>query len=396
MKPLKTHKMLLLSAALLASGIVASAQSLPENTQELKPRLVVMTDIGPADVEPDSTQHLSLLFGGDLMQHEPQIKAARQNDGSFDYSSYFSHIKPEIERADVAIANLEVTLGGKPYKGYPCFCAPDEYLMAIREAGFDVLTTSNNHCCDTRARGIERTIRMCDSLGVSHVGTYYNREQREKQYPFLLERNGFRIAILAFTYGTNGIEIPNGMEVNLIDTTQIITDIEKARAMNPDLILALPHWGIEYKLTPNKAMVELAQWLFNHGVDHVVGGHPHVVQPVELRTDSMSGEQHLIAYSLGNLVSDQSGFVKYGGMLLRVELDKAGPHQKPHISHCGYMLTFVGRPQWSGRKNFTIYPVDVNESLLTKIERQKRDEYLKTARTLFQEHNIGVEEYFMP
>lgn len=343
----------------------------------------------------DSSMHITMLVVGDLMQHDAQIHAAKRANGAYDYSSYFEWVKPEIERADVAVANLEVTLGGKPYKGYPQFSAPDEYLCAIKEAGFDLLFTANNHSCDRGINGIRRTIQMCDSLGIPHLGTYVDSLAKASAYPYLLEKNGFRLAILEFTYGTNGLKVPSPTIVNLIDTSQIIIDIEKAKTYSPDLILAFPHWGIEYETFPRKSTMVLAQWLFDHGVDHVIGGHPHVIQPIELRQDSLQGEQHLVAYSLGNFISDQSSLPKYGGMMLRLEISKEGPSQKAAITECGYCLTFVSRPAWSGKKNYRVYPVSISDSLLNSIEKKKRDDYVKLARELFLKHNIGVSEYFM-
>lgn len=128
---------------------------------------------------------ISLLFVGDLMQHQAQIDAARQGDG-YHYDDCFRHVKDEISRADVSVGNLEVTLGGKPYRGYPVFSAPDEYLYAIKDAGFDVLLTANNHCLDKRKTGLERTIRMLDSLKIPHAGTYSNPEERRKNYPLVI------------------------------------------------------------------------------------------------------------------------------------------------------------------------------------------------------------------
>ena len=135
---------------------------------------------------------ISLLFVGDLMQHQAQIDAARQGNG-YNYNDCFRHVKKEISEADMAIGNLEVTLGGKPYRGYPAFSAPDEYLHAIKEAGFDVLLTANNHCLDKGKLGLERTILMLDSLKIHHAGTYRNPEERHKNYPLLIEKNGFSI-----------------------------------------------------------------------------------------------------------------------------------------------------------------------------------------------------------
>lgn len=117
------------------------------------------------------------------MQHQGQINAARTATGGYDYSSYFEYVKDEIQSADFAIANLEVTLGGKPYKGYPAFSAPDEYLTAIHNAGFNVLITANNHSLDRGRKGLERTIQLIDSLKIPHAGTYLNAEERENKYP---------------------------------------------------------------------------------------------------------------------------------------------------------------------------------------------------------------------
>lgn len=163
---------------------------------------------------------ISLLFVGDLMQHQAQIDAARQGDG-YNYNDCFRHVKKEISEADMAIGNLEVTLGGKPYRGYPVFSAPDEYLYAIKEAGFDVLLTANNHCLDKGKLGLERTILMLDSLKIHHAGTYRNPEERHRNYPLLIEKNGFRIVLLNYTYGTNGFKTDAPNMVNYINLEQI-------------------------------------------------------------------------------------------------------------------------------------------------------------------------------
>ena len=131
-----------------------------------------------------------------------------------------------------ALPILEVTLGGKPYKGYPAFSAPDEYLTAIHNAGFNVLITANNHSLDRGRKGLERTIQLIDSLKIPHAGTYLNAEERENKYPLLLEKKGFRIAILNYTYGTNGIPVTPPNIVNYIDTTIISKDIEASKTLN--------------------------------------------------------------------------------------------------------------------------------------------------------------------
>ena len=366
-------------------------------------------DYRPPVKTEEREQTLSLLFAGDLMQHGPQIKAALRPDGSYDYSECFAMVRAEIERADVAIGNFEVTLGGRPYTGYPQFRAPDEYLQACIDAGFDVLLTANNHCLDSRRKGLERTIMMMDSLGVPHLGTYINKEVRDSTYPFLLERNGLRVVLLNFTYGTNGLPLEAPNVVNLIDTTEISADIERAKAMHPDAIIALPHWGIEYQQLPSAEQRQLAQWLIDRGVDHVIGGHPHVAQPLELSADSL----HLVAWSMGNVISNQSKPNTYGGYMVRLELTKrdtleqvarstGGWHEpavtqgRTWLSDCGYTLYWVSRPTDNGRRhNYRIMPIDVPDSLLTGMEQKNRYAIRASMRRLMERHAKGVSEYPM-
>jgi poly-gamma-glutamate synthesis protein (capsule biosynthesis protein) len=337
-------------------------------------------------------RRISLLFAGDLMQHGPQIKAALQKDGTYNYDECFDRVKEEMERADVAIGNFEVTLGGKPYTGYPQFRAPDEYLQACIDAGFDILLTANNHCMDSYRQGLERTILTMDSMGVQHLGTYIDQAARDSTYPFLLEKNGFRIALLNFTYDTNGIAIEAPSVVNLIDTVQILADLEKARAMLPHAIIALPHWGIEYQQLPSAQQRELAQWLLDNGVDHIIGGHPHVAQPLELSDDSL----HLVAWSLGNVVSNQSKPNTYGGYMVRMELREGGddaPYGKAKLEDVAYMLYWVSRPNDNHFKhNYRILPIDVPDSELTGMERKQRHAIRSSMRRLMERHTKGVRE----
>ena len=347
-------------------------------------------------------QHLSLLIAGDLMQHGPQIKAALQKDGTYNYDECFASVKDEIERADVAIGNFEVTLGGKPYTGYPQFRAPDEYLQACVDAGFDILLTANNHCVDSRRKGLERTIAMMDSLGLPHLGTYVDNQVREETYPFLLEKNGLRIVLLNFTYGTNGLPVEAPNVVNLMDTVQIRTDLEKAKTMNPDVIIALPHWGIEYQQLPSPQQREMADWLISNGVDHVIGGHPHVAQPLELSDDSL----HLVAWSMGNVISNQSKPNTYGGYMVRMEFTKVLPppsfqgggtaaaEAKAKLSDCSYMLYWVSRPADNGNQhNYRILPIDEPDSALTGMEQKNRYAIRASMRRLMERHGKGVREY---
>lgn len=329
-----------------------------------------------------SPDTLSIYFTGDLMQHEAQINAARQSSGSYDYSKCFAYVKPEIRSADIAVGNLEVTLGGKPYRGYPAFSAPDEYLYAIRDAGFDVLMTANNHCMDRGGKGLVRTINMLDSLKLKRAGTYKDKYDRIHNYPLLVEKKGFKIAFLNATYGTNGIPVNSPNIVNFIDRSQIRTDIMKARLMKPDIIIAFVHWGNEYETYPSPAQIEMAEWLLDLGVDHIIGSHPHVVQPIELIGRTDTPQKHLVVYSLGNYISNMSARHTDGGMAVKLLFKKVNGITRL----LSYERSFVwtSRPSLSGKSNFILYPMRIDKNLLNGNEVIRMDRYLNDAESVLK------------
>ena len=339
----------------------------------------------------DTLRHLSILFAGDLMQHKPQITAAAKGDG-YDYEECFRYMRPLIEQADVAIGNLEVTLAGKPYTGYPTFSAPDDFLKGVKAAGFDLLLTANNHCLDRGKLGLERTLDVIEAQEIPHLGTYRDSLERAKNYPYLLEKNGFRIALLNFTYDTNGIEVTSPNIVNYIDTLELNRDILKARSMKPDLIIACPHWGIEYKQLPSNDQKTLADWLLNHGVSHVIGGHPHVLQPMELRHDSLTLDRHLVVYSMGNYVSNMSAVNTDGGAQVMMHFSKYAGITK--LDSCSYSLYWVSKPKDSGHRNYRIYPVTIPQDSLNATEKALMKRFVTNARQLFSQHNIGIAEKY--
>ena len=356
-------------------------------------------------------ERITLLFAGDLMQHQTQIDAARTPAGTYDYSPCFSLVREQISRADIAVGNLEVTLAGPPYRGYPSFSAPDEYLHAIRDAGFDVLLTANNHCLDKGAKGLERTLLMLDSLDIPHAGTYRNAVERRQQYPLFIRKNGFLIALLNYTYGTNGIPVTPPRVVNYIDKETIRQDIQSARARRPDAIIACMHWGEEYHSLPDKEQQELADWLLEQGVTHIIGSHPHVIQPMELRTDGF--RQHVVVYSLGNFISNMSAPNTDGGLLFTLELEKyplPQPLPPPYfrspctvscppstvlypycrVSRCGYDLVWTVRPEFNREKNFILHPVSLSADSLPQEARKRLNIFVNNSRKLLQQHNIGI------
>ncbi|HEX8060291.1 MAG TPA: CapA family protein, partial [Cyclobacteriaceae bacterium] len=154
------------------------------------------------------TTKLSLLFIGDIMQHDTQISAAFDPvTKKYNYNECFQNVKSVFESADMTIGNLELTLGGPPYKGYPAFSAPDDLIGALTWSGVDVLVTANNHCLDRGRKGLERTVAVLDTFGIPHTGTFVDSAHRAKTYPLLLGKNGFKISLLNYTYGTNGLAV---------------------------------------------------------------------------------------------------------------------------------------------------------------------------------------------
>lgn len=337
----------------------------------LLPAVLFLSATSVFAVSPDS---ISIFFAGDLMQHDAQIKAAKRMDGSYDYSNSFAHVRSYIRSADIAVGNLEVTLGGTPYRGYPAFSAPDEYLYAIRDAGFDVLMTANNHCMDRGVTGLRRTIKMIDSLRIKRAGTYIDKEDRIHNYPLLIEKKGFRIAFLNATYGTNGIPVKEPGTVNFIDRDQLKADILKARLMKADIIIAFMHWGQEYKTMPSPEEVDLAKWLIALGVNHVIGSHPHVIQPVVLMGDSVTPQKNLVAFSLGNYISNMSARHTDGGLSLKLLFKKVNGITR--LVSYEKSLVWTSRPVLNEKSDFILYPSSIDRKCLSNREKQKMENFL--------------------
>lgn len=307
------------------------------------------------------THQVKMLFAGDAMQHKSQIEDARMKEGGYDYTQYFTEVEEDIKRADLAVVNLEVTLGGKPHTGYPTFSAPDEFAKSLKDAGFNVFLTANNHSVDRGKKGIERTIKVLDSLDIVHTGTFKDSLERDIYYPLLMLKDGIRIAMLNYTYGTNGIPVPKPNIVNLIDTFQIKKDINAAKKLGADIIVTNIHWGDEYVLKQNREQERLANFLVDNGVRLVIGNHPHVVQPVDIRREGDSIKS-IIVYSLGNYVSGMRTINTSGGMVVNIDISKE-PRQAVSIDRFDYSLVWTHKPKKDGKyTNFKLLPVDKYEN----------------------------------
>ncbi|HER08900.1 MAG TPA: CapA family protein [Bacteroides sp.] len=330
---------------------------------------------------------LKLLFTGDIMGHDSQIASALAHGGDrHDYRPCFQYLEPYFTGADLVIGNLEVTLAGPPYKGYPQFSSPDELADALLEAGFDVLITANNHALDRGDAGLQRTLGVLDHLGILHTGTFRDAGERERYYPLVLEKNGIRIALLNYTYGTNGLKAENPVAVNYIDTARIRTDLQKAALASPDLTILTLHWGNEYERSENSSQRELARFALANGADAIIGSHPHVVQPVNGK-----GKGELVAYSLGNFISNQRPRYRDGGIVFEMEVIKDAADTR--IARHAYLPVWVHKPQTEKGTLFTLVPAAVDSAVSSALDVSREDYiHLKRFHTDTRMHLWGVGE----
>ncbi|MDR3287749.1 MAG: CapA family protein [Prevotellaceae bacterium] len=336
---------------------------------------------------------LRLVFIGDIMQHLPQINAAKMSDGTYNYESCFSFIADEIKYADFKAANLELTLAGVPYSGYPCFSAPDAIAETLKRAGINMLSTANNHSCDRGEKGVSRTLDVLDELGMYHVGTYRNVSEKTFSYPQIIDTKGFRLAFLSYTYGTNGLPVTYPNIVNLIDTAEMSKDIKLAKKYNPDMIICIIHWGLEYELKQNYEQKMLAEFMISQGINLIIGSHPHVVQPMETRTDTEGNITSAIVYSLGNAVSGQNYEHTDIGAIAHIAIVKNAASTK--IIDCKYSLILRHRPIEYGKTKFYIIPASKfysNRQLFTETEYNTFRQTIENTRKRLNANNKNFDE----
>lgn len=272
----------------------------------------------------NAVSSVSLVAVGDNLIHNTLISAGEQEDGSLDYSSFYENIKNDISSADIAVINQETILGGSEfeYTGYPVFNSPWEIGTAAIDAGFDIFTCATNHSLDKGYAGIEQECAFFDQhTEVVHVGT--NDSEEDYNSIIYYEKNSIRFAILNYTYGTNGIPIPESSPwcVNMMDKEKITADVNAAK-QNADVIIVFPHWGTENSTSVSDYQREYVQLFSDLGVDIVIGTHPHVLQPVEWVENETTGKKMLVYYSLGNFISHQTSLNQLCGGMAEIKIEK--------------------------------------------------------------------------
>lgn len=330
--------------------------SFSENNNSLS-----LPTISLENIQENLNSSFSIGMIGDVLFHDWLIKGGEQADGSYDYSYIYEYLEEDLKKLDLAMFNMEGTLAGPPYTGYPVFSAPSELADAMAEKGFDLATTASNHTMDRGVEGVEATIDSIRNAGMDNLGS---RKEGDPIY-FSKEFNGIRVAIATSTYESgklgdqsalNGIPIPKEID-HLIDSfsleqpymSQDIVGLqEKARTMRADgneVVIFIMHWGDEYQLTENWYQEILAQALADAGVDLVIGMHPHVIEPIRSVTSTDGAHEMLVYYSLGNSVSDQDYYTAdmmghcQDGLMAIVQFQR-NSNGEVSIGQCGYIATY--------------------------------------------------------
>jgi len=319
--------------------------------------------------EPEPPKEGTLLALGDIMVHMPQLPGYYDKaKDAYDFTPWFEQIEPILRQGDWVVGNLETPIAGKDlkYSGYPRFNAPDELADAIRGAGVQIVSTANNHSLDRGVPGVSRTLATVRKAGLVPVGTSASAADRKRLV--LEERNGISMGFLAYTYGTNGIPIPEGKAyaVNLIDPETIEREIAGLRDAGADFVTVSLHFGVEYQRMPNEEQTKLARRLVAAGADILLGSHPHVVQPYEeisvAAKDSFDGRARrgIVIYSLGNFISNQTGSWKDVGLIFGLRLVKT---QQPDGSYSTTWNKVLTEPTWvhiawkQQKRYYTVVPL---------------------------------------
>lgn len=325
--------------------------------------------------------NVTLTAVGDMMFHKWQLhRGYDSTTDSFDFTHSFKYISKYLENSDCVIGNLETTLAGKnkglylrpenAYKGYlgfPCFNTPEILAYNLKEAGFDLISTVNNHSLDSKAEGVISTIKHLEDQGLYHVGTYRNKDEAEEI--LTIDINNIEFAFVAYTYGTNGLTVPDSMPylVNTLEMydddeiKKMLSDVEAADDTGVDYVVVIMHFGEEYFNYPNEIQKDIVNDLFDAGADIIIGSHPHVLQPLEIRDIECSDgttKKGIVMYSLGNFISSQRYTKQYPqqtdvSTIMNINFEKIDNH-KPIIKS----ISFVPTCTYRSSKEISVLPVD--------------------------------------
>lgn len=416
-------KILLIIIALLAAAditVISLCFKTPGGTKpEKKPSTsqsapTVEDTEAPTEAAPELLSTATVLSTGDILMHMDVINSGKQEDGSYNYDSIFRYVKSYTQAADFSVANLETTLcgtdNGYGYSGNPRFNCPDAIVDSLKDAGFDLLLTANNHAADTDLVGYKRTLNTVRDKGLDTLGTYLSVDERKWT---IEEVNGIKIGMVCYTYSEGfsqrGYPVLNYHEVaenGILNYftydklpefyTQLQGYLDEMKAAGAEATMVYLHWGDEYKWKtgegPNANQTAMAQKLCDMGVDVIVGGHPHVVQPVDLLTSSTDSEHKtIVLYSMGNAVSNQrkeemqksdpTGHTE-DGVLFCVTFSKYSDGSV-YVDSAELIPTWVNMHSNSGTKEYNILPLEKSTASQWQAQFGLTDNQLASAKASF-------------
>lgn len=350
-----------LSISLSACSKGKEASSDNVSIEETESTTVEETTTTPPDVTVD------IMMIGDILAHEGVYKSGLQADGTYNFDHLFKNIKSDISAADIRIVNQETILGGVELglSGYPCFNSPYEIGVAEAKAGFNVILHATNHTLDKGLTGVENCLNFWKTNYPEMAVLGINETEEDYNDIYVYNKDGFKIAILNYTYGTNGIAIPASKPyiVNMLDVDKITQDVTKAKEI-ADMVVVCPHWGTEYVYEPDSNQKYWTNLFLKLGVDVVIGAHPHVMEPVETLTRD-DGHQMVVYYSLGNFVSNQDKMPRMLGGMAKVTLVKSGTDNSCYVKQ--YSYTPIVTQKLFGTSLITSYKLsDYNDTLASE------------------------------
>ncbi len=343
-----------------------------KNDEPAEPQQTEQEETPTVKTEPDTVVTLAAV--GDIMMYDEQIEDAKQEDGTYDFTGCFSAVSGLSASADITVGNLELNFCGEPYSGFPNFCAPEVLADTLRTVGFDVLQTANTYSIMNGISGLQSTLRYLDTAGLSHVGTYASAEDKDTNGGVLLKTvNGVKIAFIAFTKGVNNLTLPEGSEyaVNLlytdystdyskISSKAIVESVDAAKALNPDVIVAMLHWGAEYSTSVDEGQEQIATLLLENGVDVILGSHSHIVGKMEMRNvTTVDGEEKtcFVAYSLGNFCAIKKQDYTDESVILNLEFTKNGETGDTTITGVSYTPLYIMDSGEDSADRFQVLPI---------------------------------------
>ncbi len=313
------------------------------------------------ELPPPDEIMINLCAIGDIMAHDGTFASAKRVD-TYDFTNMFSEIAPYISDADYVFGNLETTFSGakRGYSGYPCFNTPEQMGIALRDIlSVDLVSHANNHTLDCGFDGIVSTLSFLDEYGIAHTGSYALEEDAHSYH--MAEINGAKIAFIGYTYGSNN-PVYKPFSLNLIDKEQIKEDSKRAKEDGAQYVIAMLHWGIEYKRDASDSQRELARWIFeNSDVDLIVGNHAHVTEPIEEITYLRNGveKKGIVFYALGNFTGAQRWEYTDTGIIANISLViNPADSNLNRIEEITYTPTFIDPNSLSTGKRYRVVAID--------------------------------------